>query len=193
MYQYILASGSPRRKELLEQIGLSFSILPSTKEEVINTQIPEELVSELAFQKAMDIATQSETGSIIIGADTIVCHNEKILGKPKNKEEAVLMIEDLQGHCHDVYTGVCIIIKEKDEKITISKFCENTKVEIGTLTREEIIKYVATGEPLDKAGAYAIQGKFAKYVNRIIGDYYNVVGFPLSRFCKELKNLGIEI
>lgn len=191
MYHYILASGSPRRKELLEQIGLSFTVIPSTKEEIVNTSIPEILVTELAFQKAMDIANQAAPGSIIIGADTVVCNENVILGKPKDEEDAISMIEKLQGHCHEVYTGVCIIKKDENIPLTISKFFESTKVEVVPLTKRQIEEYVSTGEPLDKAGAYAIQGIFAKYINNIYGDYYNVVGFPLSRFCSELDKLNM--
>ena len=193
MYQIILASGSPRRKEILEQAGVIFRVIPSLKEEVITTVEPDDVVKELALLKASDVAEQMPVNSIIIGADTVVANAGKILGKPKDELDAVNMIMNLQGHSHTVHTGVCIIVKHEDGTLDIRQFAECTKVHIADVTKEEAMAYSLSGEPLDKAGAYAIQGKFAKYVQRIEGDYYNVVGFPISRFCSEMKRLGFQI
>lgn len=193
MYQIILASGSPRRKELLEQIGVSFQIMPSEVEEQTKEEKPEQVVQTLASMKAMDIAGKVENNSIIIGVDTVVANAGKILGKPLDELDAVNMIMNLQGHSHYVYTGVCIVIKNEDGTTDIRNFFECTKVHVADITKEEAMEYTLTREPLDKAGAYAIQGKFAKYIRGIEGDYYNVVGFPLSRFCLEMKRLGFFI
>lgn len=192
-YKIILASGSPRRKEILEQAGVTFQIIPSQKEEITSATEPQEVVEELASIKAEDVAKQAPANTIVIGADTIVCNEGTILGKPKDEAEAIEMLLKLQGHTHMVYTGVCLLIKNADGSVDVKKFVEATKVKISEITEEEIKKYCMTGEPLDKAGAYAIQGKFAKYVEGIEGDYYNVVGFPLARFYQEIKKLGLEI
>lgn len=193
MYRIILASGSPRRKEILEQAGVKFQVVPSTKEEVIHSSVPEEVVQELAYQKAEDIALQFEEKVIVIGADTVVSNAGKILGKPSDELDAVNMIMNLQGHSHNVYTGVCIIVKDEQGILQIRKFVENTKVLVADLTKEMAMQYTLTGEPLDKAGGYAIQGKFAKYIRGIEGDYYNVVGFPISRFREEMMKMGFCI
>lgn len=190
--QIILASGSPRRKEILKQAGLNFKVIPSKKEEITSFTEPEKIVEELAFIKADDIKTQAPENSIIIGADTIVCNQGAILGKPKNKPEAIQMLLNLQGHEHSVYTGVCIILKQGNQ-IKVRKFAELTKVKVASLSKEKIEEYCSTGEPMDKAGAYAIQGLFAKYIEGIVGDYYNVVGFPIARFWKEMEELGVSI
>lgn len=190
--QIILASGSPRRKEILKQAGLNFKVIPSKKEEITSFTEPEKIVEELAFIKADDIKTQAPENSIIIGADTIVCNQGAILGKPKNKPEAIQMLLNLQGHEHSVYTGVCIILKQGNQ-IKVRKFAELTRVKVASLSKEKIEEYCSTGEPMDKAGAYAIQGLFAKYIEGIVGDYYNVVGFPIARFWKEMEELGVSI
>ena len=193
MYQIILASGSPRRKEILEQAGVVFTVCPSQKNEVIKSQEPEEVVKELSLMKATDIAEKAPVNSIIVGADTVVSNAGHILGKPKDELEAVQMIMNLQGHSHKVYTGVSIIVKHEDDTTDIRQFVEGTKVRIAVITKEEAMEYSLTKEPMDKAGAYAIQGKFAKYVQAIEGDYYNVVGFPIARFRVEMQRLGFQI
>lgn len=193
MYQCILASGSPRRKEILEQCGVSFIIEKSNAEEIISKTQPKEVVMELSALKASEVANRiSEPEGIIIGADTVVADGQAILGKPKNKAEAIAMLNSLQGHVHSVYTGVTLIIK-KDGTHKMQTFYEETKVEIIPMTIEEIEDYVASGEPEDKAGSYAIQGQFAGYVKEIHGDYYNVVGLPICRIMKELKKNGIDL
>lgn len=193
MYRIILASNSPRRREILEQAGINFQVVPSNCEEIISCTNPENVVKELALLKAADVAGQYQDNTIVIGADTVVANMGKILGKPSDELEAVNMLMNLQGHSHDVYTGVAIVMKEDNGNIQTLCFSENTKVRIADMTKEQIMNYVLTGEPMDKAGAYAIQGKFAKYIYGIEGDYYNVVGFPICRFRLEMKKLGFEL
>ena len=180
MEPWILASASPRRKELLELAGLEFKIQPSTIEEVITKERPEEVVLELAGQKARDVWEQTQ--GRVIGADTIVTYEGRILGKPVDEEDAVRMLTLLSGKVHQVYTGVSVIYKGKE-----TAFFEKTEVEFYPLREEKILKYVQTKEPMDKAGAYGIQGKGALFVKGICGDYYNVVGFPIARFFQEIK------
>lgn len=193
MYQVILASGSPRRKEILEQCGISFLIQKSDAEEIITKEKPHEAVMELSRQKAYDVQ-EKLTGSntILIAADTIVSDRDRILGKPEDEQEAYDMIESIQGHAHSVYTGVTLLI-HTGETVKELTFYEETKVEILPMSKEEIEDYVATKEPMDKAGAYGIQGAFASYVKGIQGDYYNVVGLPICRILLELKKIGIDL
>ena len=192
-YRIVLASGSPRRKELFEQIGVKFEIKTSEKEEIITSSNPKDVVKELSEMKAQDVAEAVAGPAIIIGADTVVAYDGKILGKPKDKADAVRMITDFAGDEHYVYTGVCILIKEADGTMHKVSFAEGTKVLVYGMTQEEIVKYVESGEPMDKAGAYAIQGKFAPYIKEIEGDYYNIVGFPIAGIYQRLKEAGINI
>ena len=193
MYQCILASGSPRRKEILEQCGITFRIEKSDAEEVITKTKPSDVVMELSEVKALEAAERvKETECIIIGADTIVANGEVILGKPKDEAEACAMIESLQGHEHSVYTGVTLVIRRGGKQEIITLF-EETKVEIISMNEDEIKEYVKSGEPMDKAGAYAIQGLFAGYVKGIRGDYYNVVGLPICAILEELSKAGIDL
>lgn len=192
-YQIILASGSPRRKELLELIGAEFKIITSNKEEVITSTNPEEVVKELSMMKAEDVAAGVNGPAIILGADTVVAHGGRILGKPKDKEDALRMIRSFAGEDHYVYTGVCIIKKEADGSVKKISFAEGTKVTVYPMTDEEIERYVASNEPMDKAGAYAIQGLFAPYIKGIEGDYYNIVGFPIAGIYQRLKAEGINL
>jgi len=192
-YQVILASGSPRRKELLELIGVEFKIMISNKEEVITSSNPEEVVKELSMMKAEDVAAGVSGPAIILGADTVVAHNGRILGKPKDREDAIRMITSFAGDDHQVYTGVCIIKKEADGSVKTISFAEGTKVTVYPMTSKEIERYVDSGEPMDKAGAYAIQGLFAPYIKGIEGDYYNIVGFPIAGIYQRLKEEGINL
>ena len=192
-YQIILASGSPRRKELLELIGVEFKIITSNKEEIITSTNPEAVVKELSMMKAEDVAAGVEGPAVILGADTVVAHGGRILGKPKDKEDAFRMIRSFAGEDHYVYTGVCIIKKEADGSVKKISFAEGTKVTVYPMSDEEIERYVASGEPMDKAGAYAIQGLFAPYIKGIEGDYYNIVGFPIAGIYQRLKNEGIYL
>lgn len=182
----ILASGSPRRKELLNQIGISFTVNPSKKEEKVTTNIPSEVVRELSYQKAMDIAEQSSEGSVVIGADTVVAYEGKILGKPKDRTDAQNMLRMLAGNTHSVYTGVTIIKKENNRFLE-EIFYKETRVTMARMSEEEIETYVDSKEPMDKAGSYAIQGKCAAFIEKIDGDYYNVVGLPICEVYHRLK------
>ena len=196
MTRFILASGSPRRKELLEQIGISFEILVAHGEEIITRKFPWEIVEELSLQKATEVADryEKEQGvtepTVVIGADTIVAYGEEIMGKPKNEEMAKEMLGKLQDDTHQVYTGVTLVIMTVEGRQVLT-FHEKTEVHMYPMTKEQIDAYVATGEPMDKAGAYAIQGKCAAFVKGICGEYNNVVGLPVARLMQEMFRLGI--
>ena len=192
MRRIVLASASPRRKELLEQIGASFEICPSNAEENIRKATPEKTVEALSECKAEEVFLRMDGEVLVIGADTFGCAGDRILGKPSSEEEAVQMREGLQGRTHTVYTGVTLLIRNKDGEVRKS-FHEGTQVEFYPMSKEEIRDYVGTKEPMDKAGAYGIQGKSAIFIKKISGDYNNVVGLPLARLYQELKNMGIEI
>lgn len=192
MYKVVLASGSPRRKEIFEQVGITFEVMISNIEEVTTKEKPEEIVLELAEIKALDIAKQMNENVIVIGADTMVAMNGQVMGKPKNEADAKKMIGMLQGNKHQVYTGVSIVIK-KSEKERCLSFVEKSEVLVNPMTEGQIDAYLGTDEPYDKAGAYAIQGKFAVNIGGIEGDYYNIVGFPISRLYQVLLKEGIDI
>ena len=209
----VLASASPRRRELLSQIGLEFTVMPSTKEENAKTTEAGALVQELSRQKAVDIWEQLSGGQgqnpdadqeqiseetqepnlngkrqpelLVIGADTVVCCEGKILGKPHSREAAAEMLTALQGRSHEVYTGVTLY--SQSETVT---FFECTQVEFYPMTEVEISEYIDSKEPMDKAGAYGIQGLGARFVKGIRGDYNNAVGLPVGRLYQELKSHG---
>ena len=187
----ILASGSPRRRELLSQIGIEPKIMPSAVDETITSPDPEEAVMELSARKAEDVAARADKGTLIIGADTVVAVKGQILGKPKDCHDAERMLGLLQGQSHQVYTGVTLILKEGSGSRGIT-FAEKTEVFVYPMTQEEILDYVRSGEPMDKAGAYGIQGRFAAYIRGICGDYTNVVGLPVGRVWQEKKRLMEE-
>jgi septum formation protein len=181
MKSIILASGSPRRKELLEQVKLTFEIMVSDIEEVMNEKDkPSDIVQSLAQQKARDVFAKHKD-CVVIGADTIVAIGDNRLGKPRNKEEAEEMLQMLSAKTHSVFTGVAIETLEHS-----TTFYEETKVTFWNLTKEDIDTYIKSGEPFDKAGAYGIQGFGATLVKKIDGDYFNVVGLPISRTIREL-------
>lgn len=192
----ILASASPRRLDLLRQVGIDPEIEPSHVEEVITSTVPDQVVMELSRQKAEDIAAlHTGEDAIVIGADTVVAYDGKILGKPKDEADAIRMIRSFQGKVHQVYTGVTLVFCGKAaenaaEQWKTITFAEKTEVFVCSMTEQQIEDYVKTGEPMDKAGAYGIQGRFAVWVKGISGDYNNVVGLPLGRVCREL--LGIS-
>lgn len=186
MKPIILASASPRRRELLTQIGLEFEVLPADGEEKITKQIPSEVVEELSAQKVKKVAAQITDG-IVIGADTVVCQDSEIMGKPKDEADAMRMLKQLQGEMHSVFTGVTLIVKENGSEISRKTFSQETRVYLYAMTDKEIREYIATGEPMDKAGAYGIQGRFAAYVEGVEGDYNNVVGLPVSAVWQEIK------
>ena len=185
--ELILASASPRRKELLEKIGLPFTVQPAKGEERITQKSPAAVVMELSRQKAEEIAAAQTGDCIIIGADTVVAKGEKIMGKPKDAADAKQMLRSIADDCHQVYTGVTLIrTGAHPQSVT---FQEKTDVCLYPISDAEADAYIASGDPMDKAGAYGIQGDFAIYVKRIAGDYYNVVGLPIGRVYQELKRM----
>ena len=192
----VLASASPRRRELLSQAGFEFEVIPSKGEEIITKEHPAEVVEELSLQKAREVAERILSGSeeirdfsVVIGADTVVAANHRILGKPADRDDARRMITELQGNVHQVYTGVTLIVKDPDGGLRAATFHECTDVDVCGMTMEEIEDYISTREPYDKAGAYGIQGSFGIYIRAIRGCYYNVVGLPISRLYHELQKL----
>lgn len=194
----VLGSGSPRRKELIESLGYvegdSYRVLKSDCEENTTKSLPAEVVMELSEQKAKDVwgklSEEEKTQAVVLGADTIVAYGNQILGKPKNEEDAVSMLTMLSNQSHSVYTGVTLLWME-DGKQKQNTFFEETAVSVYALSKQEIEDYVATKEPMDKAGAYAIQGYFGKYIKEIRGEYNTVVGLPVARLYQELKQLKL--
>lgn len=188
----ILGSASPRRRELLEQIGVEFEVLVSGGEEKYTSTEPAEIVKELALAKAENVAAVVEhlENVVVIGADTIVALDGEILGKPKSEEDAFRMLKHLQGREHQVYTGTALLIYDESGEKRVIGHAERTEVFVHEMDDEEICRYIATGEPMDKAGGYGIQGRFAAYIERIEGDYYNVVGLPVAYLYQELKSLN---
>lgn len=204
MIQIILASASPRRRELLEQIGLTFEVCPAKGEEIITKSAPEEAVQELARAKAREVASMvrqygvrhgelvTPQDMIVIGADTVVAADGQILGKPGDEEDAFRMLSMLSGRSHAVYTGVALVFLDQSGRAGEHVFYERTIVSMREMSEKEIRRYIATGEPMGKAGAYGIQGKCAIYIDKIDGDYNNVVGLPVAALYRELKKLGID-
>ena len=190
MKTIILASASPRRRELLEKIGLRFKVEPSNYEEDIHSRLePHKLAQKVSLEKAEAVASKHKN-TIVIAADTFVVFGGQILGKPHTEKEAREMLEAISGKSHSVITGFSIIDTCKNK--ALSKSVE-TKIYIRRLTSAEIDAYVKSKEPLDKAGAYAIQGLGAVFVEKIEGDYFNVIGLPLSALTEALKEFGINI
>lgn len=196
MYKIILASESPRRKEIMELMGISFTTLVSQVEEVVTETEPAQIVQALATLKAEDVSSRfigSDDNTIVIGADTMVFYKDKALGKPRDIGHAREMLKMLSGNSHEVYSGVSIIIMKDGSIFKSISLDVSTKVEFLKLSDNEIEDYVNTGEPMDKAGAYGIQGRFGIYIKGIIGDYYNVVGLPISSIYEALLKEGIDI
>lgn len=204
MYKIYLASKSPRRRELLQQIGYEFEVMVSYRDEIIAGTVPEDIVKELSMQKAYEIervllekyngemleahCAEGYDGVIIIGADTVVAMDDVILGKPKDEEDALRMLKMLQGKSHRVSTGVTLVVIGKDGR-EVHNFAETTEVSMYEATDDELKAYIATGEPMDKAGSYGIQGVGAKFISGIKGAYNNVVGLPIGRIYQILKKL----
>jgi len=185
----ILASGSPRRRELLDEYGYEFQIRTAPFDEhTVPLTDPEKGVQELALGKARAArdANPQDSNALVLGADTIVVRNGLVLGKPASGEEAVTMLQELSGQTHQVYTGVALVTADTEEV-----FVSVTDVVFYPLTEEEIRDYVSTGEPMDKAGAYGIQGLGSALVREIHGDYYTVVGLPIAETARRLRNYGI--
>lgn len=185
----VLASASPRRSDLLRQVGLAPEVVPSHVQEEITKSEPDLVVMELSWQKAEDIARLYGREQVaVLGADTVVAVDGMILGKPGDAGDAVRMLKLLQGRTHQVYTGVTLIACDGQGSVT---FAERTDVSVYPMSDEEIDGYVESGEPFDKAGGYGIQGCFAAYIRKIDGDYNNVVGLPVGRVWQELKGMGM--
>lgn len=192
MMKIILASASPRRQELLQQIGLDFEVIPSNVDESVDmAESPEQMVKQLAYSKAKDVSLKISQPGIVIGADTIVIHDKNILGKPKDEMEAYTMLKKLSGDIHTVFTGFSIINTCTGKTVT---GYERTLVKFREIHDEDIRKYINTREPMDKAGAYGIQKKGSLLVERIEGDYFNVVGLPIAKIAWILqKEFQVDI
>ena len=183
----VLASASPRRANLLKQIGLEFQICPSRVDEsAITDTSPDTAVQELALTKAKAVAGNHMNG-LVIGADTVVVINRRVIGKPEHAEHAVDILTQLSGVCHEVMTGVALVDLERRREVV---WQEKTVVQFRKLHRREILTYVNSGEAVDKAGAYGVQGRAAAFVERIEGCYFNVVGLPLASLVERLWNLA---
>ncbi|MGN0329174.1 MAG: Maf family protein [Lachnospira sp.] len=186
--EIILASGSPRRKELLQQIGLNFTVVTSDVDESVSITDPKDYVAFLSSLKAdavRELIGEKKNDYVVIGADTIVSHKNHILTKPKDMNNAKEILRELSGNIHQVYTGVSLVTL--DTRVT---FVEKTDVHLYDMSDDEISAYVETGDCMDKAGAYGIQGRFAAFIKGIEGDYNNVVGLPVSRVYQELKKIN---
>lgn len=178
----ILASQSPRRHEILNLVKIPHEVVPSNAEEVIkDISNPAETVLDICYQKALDVAIKYPN-DVVIGADTIVVIDNKILGKPKDEQDAINMLSMLSGKTHQVLTGVCIIKNQE-----VIKFVETSSVTFYDMTKDEILDYIHSEQVYDKAGSYAIQGMCAKHIKEINGDYYNIMGLPISRLYQTLK------
>lgn len=204
MYKIFLASKSPRRRELMNQIGFEYEVMVSEREEIATESVPEEVVKELSLQKAYEIErmllnktdgkiyeeyeSQGYEGVIIIGADTVVSLEGQIMGKPKDEDDAFSMLSKLQGRKHIVSTGVAMVVIGGGGN-KVFNFAEDTDVYMYEISDDEIREYIATGEPMDKAGSYGIQGIGAKFISGIHGDYNNVVGLPIGSIYQTLKKI----
>lgn len=189
----VLASGSPRRKQILENIGLKFEVIPSGYEENLDKSLfkhPHEYVLETAKHKTLEVAERlkndKKAPDLVIGADTVVTMDGKIFEKPKDEDDAFQMLSGFSGRCHTVITGVILVSPKKGQGFDIKSFHEATEVEFDEVTPEVVRAYIATGEPMDKAGGYGIQAVGGTLVKGIKGDYFNVMGFPLHHFAKRL-------
>ncbi len=179
----VLASKSPRRKELLTQAGYQFQVDVSNVDENVEETNPVDKVLAIAKKKGLDVFSKyNDNEAVILSADTIVVINNEVLGKPKDKDDARLMIKMLQNNTHQVYTAVFIKSSQNEDC-----FVEKTDVNVGEMTNEEIEEYINTNEPYDKAGGYGIQGIFSRYISSINGDYYNVMGLPIYKVRQVLK------
>lgn len=190
MKEFILASASPRRQQLLNQIGIKFRVIPSTIEEIMNNNTePSEVAVSLAIQKCNDVASDTDCDCIIIAADTIVVKDNRLLGKPKDENDAFNMLKNLNGHWHEVVTGLCLY--DTCGKKTVTGY-ETTRVKMADNSDEFLKSYIDTREPFDKAGAYGIQGYGSLIVEKIEGDYFNVMGLPIYKLSCLLKKLGYK-
>lgn len=184
----ILASASPRRRELLEMMGLEFQVIPAKEELKAQGLAPDEAVAHIALGKALEVAAKCEKDDIVIAADTLVCVDGELLGKPKNREEAYNMLKMLSGREHQVYTGIAVSAGGRNMACA-----EKTGVRFCHMSDDDIWSYIDTNEPMDKAGAYGIQGKGAVFIEGISGDYFNVMGLPLHRLHLMLRDFGCPV
>ena len=183
MSRIILASASPRRRELMELAGYDFEVICADIVEAVPENVqPQEVVMSLALQKAQAVAAENED-AVVVGSDTVVALDGKILGKPHSESEACEMLRLLSGRTHKVFTGVTVVGDGKEKS-----FFDETNVEFYPLGEDEIKKSVATGEPMDKAGAYGIQGKGSVLVKKINGDFFNVMGLPIAKLYREMSD-----
>lgn len=192
-YRIVLASGSPRRKEILSQIGACYDVIVSDCDESTEVTEPAELVKVLSKRKAEAVANELTGAAIVIGADTVVAYGSEILGKPKDRTDAKRMITMLSGNLHQVYTGVSLIIKEETGDSSVITFAECSEVDVDSMTERQIEEYLDTKEGEDKAGSYAVQGIFAAHIKGIRGDYFNIVGLPVAAIYKRLYENGIDL
>lgn len=191
MKKIVLASQSPRRHELLSMVGIDHEVITSDCDENIEYKGPADMVSKLSALKAGSVAEvlkKRGEKAIVIGSDTIVCFKDTVLGKPKDEKDAFHMLSELSGHTHSVFTGVTVIDNENDKT---ESFYEETKVTFYDVSDEEILNYIATKDPLDKAGSYGVQGRGAFLVKRIEGDYFTVVGLPIAHLIRVLKQFEV--
>ncbi|HBF76977.1 MAG TPA: septum formation inhibitor Maf [Clostridiaceae bacterium] len=189
--KFVLASASPRRADILKKLGIDFEVIPSSFDEKSNIKDVRELVKYLAEGKAKDVMSKTDAADVIIvGADTVVYFDNKIIGKPKSEEEAFQILKMLNNKKHEVLTGICVIDKKSNKIITDY---EVTNVFFNDLSDEEILSYIKTKEPFDKAGAYGIQGLGSLLVKRIEGCYFNVVGMPVTKLYMILKKMGVNL
>ena len=194
MTKIILASASDRRKDILSQVGISYEVMPSSiDEDVIHADTPAALVEALSAAKAEDIAERLTKNFVIIGADTVVVKDNSILGKPSDEAEAAKMLQMLQGNRHEVYTGVTLISVSPEGKGLIDTFHVRTIVDMIPMTAAQIDAYIKTGEPMDKAGAYGIQGYGSMFVSHLDGDYFCVMGLPVCTLAGMLRDAGVRI
>jgi septum formation protein len=192
MAKIILASASRRREDLLAQVGVQCEVVPSEIDENIDAQDPGVLVETLSSAKAEDVAGRQEGDFVVIGADTVVVKEGNVYGKPSNEEEARQMLSSLQGDRHEVYTGVTLISVSEGEGL-IDTFHVRTIVDMMPMTEAQIDAYIKSGEPMDKAGGYGIQGRGAAYIRDVAGDFFNVVGLPISTVLSRLENMGVNL
>ena len=190
MKNIILASNSPRRKQLLKMAGIRFTVLPSDVPEMVPEFVPDEKRAQFLAELKASYTSVFHPKDIIIGADTTVICEGRLMGKPATREEAKDMLRFLSGKTHTVYTGVCLIWSDEEDA---DCFTSETKVEFYPLTEKQIEDYVASGEPMDKAGAYGIQGLGCTLVKRIEGDYYTVVGLPIAEVVRRIKKHEEEL
>lgn len=188
----VLASNSPRRKELLKGLGIEFSVMVSEAEEITSETEPEKIVTELSKIKGNAVlhrALETDPDTVVISSDTIVFLNGKVLGKPKDKEDCIRMIQSLSGKSHFVYTGVTLFYSDHGTR-TSESFVKAAKVKVQPITESEILEYAETAEPYDKAGGYGIQGAFSRFITGIEGDYYTIMGLPVNELYNKCKEKG---